>query len=80
MVTMMYRYAKFLEKDVTVENSNALDQFSDGEKVADWSKEAMIWAVENGIVEGMDDGTLYPQGTSTRAQVATVLQRFLSEL
>ena len=40
----------------------------------------MIWAVENGIVEGMDDGTLYPQGTSTRAQVATVLQRFLSEL
>lgn len=79
MVTMMYRYAQYLDQNVTIEDGTVLDQFSDREKVAQWADEAMAWAVEKGIVEGMDDGTLAPQGMSTRAQIATVLQRFFTE-
>ena len=37
----------------------------------------MIWAVENGLITGMTDGTLNPYGLATRAQVATILQRFV---
>ena len=38
----------------------------------------MAWAVENGLLSGMGDGTLAPQGQATRAQVAAILQRFVA--
>ncbi|MBE6944702.1 MAG: S-layer homology domain-containing protein, partial [Ruminococcaceae bacterium] len=36
---------------------------------------AMAWAVENGIVNGLTETTLAPRGTATRAQIATILMR-----
>ena len=38
------------------------------------------WAVREGLISGMDDGTLAPQGTATRAQVATILMRLCEKL
>ena len=40
-----------------------------------YAQEAMQWAVANGLIAGMD-GRLVPQGSATRAQVATMLMRF----
>ena len=37
----------------------------------------MQWATAEGLVNGMGDGTLAPRGNSTRAQIATILMRFL---
>ena len=37
----------------------------------------MAWAVEQGIITGKDGRRLDPQGTATRAEVATILQRFV---
>ena len=40
----------------------------------------MAWAVENGLVNGIKNGsetTLAPQGTATRAQVAAILARYV---
>lgn len=39
----------------------------------------MSWAVAEQLLAGVTENTLEPQGAATRAQVAAVLQRFLSE-
>ena len=69
LVTMLYRYQK--SPAVSGELS-----FSDAGSVSAWASDAMRWAVAKGIVTGMNDGTLAPQQTATRAQVATILMRF----
>lgn len=69
LAAMLYRYAGSPAVD------GGLKGFADTAKVSDWAKDAMMWAVENGIIEGMN-GSLNPQGKATRAQVATMLMRF----
>ena len=72
LVTMLYRYAG--EPEI----AGSIGSFSDTSAVSSWAEDAVIWAVENGIMEGMGNGMLKPQETATRAQVAAILQRFLS--
>ena len=71
MAAMLYRYAG--SPAVT----GSLAGFPDAASVSDYATDAMIWAVENGFITGMTDGTLNPYGLATRAQVATILQRFV---
>ena len=79
MVTFLYRYAVSEGMDVTVENADALlAQFPDGAALPDWAKAPFAWALEEGITNGMD-GTLAPNGTANRAQVAVMLYRFFFE-
>ena len=70
LATMLYRYAG------SPAISGSLSSNADGAAVSDWAKTAMIWAVEGGLITGTGSG-LQPQGTATRAQVATILMRFL---
>ena len=72
LVTMLYRYAG--EPEI----AGSIGSFSDTSAVSSWAEDAIIWAVENGIMEGMGNGMLKPQETATRVQVAAILQRFLS--
>ena len=53
-----------------------LTVFTDGASVSDWAAEAVAWAVGEGILTGKSGNTLDPQGTATRAEVATILMRF----
>lgn len=55
-----------------------LNGFADSGTVSAYAQEAMCWAVENGIITGLDNGTLAPQQTATRAQVVTILVRYLA--
>ena len=48
------------------------------ESVSSWAKQAMAWAVRNGLISGVD-GALAPQGEATRVQVATILMRFVEK-
>ena len=70
LVTILYRYAG--EPKV----KGSLDKYSDASKVSSYAQDAMLWAVENGIVSGMGDNTLAPQGDATRAQVAQIMMNF----
>ena len=74
---MLYRYAQLRGMDVT-KASKDFSSFTDGEDVSDWAAEAMRWAVGSGILSGKDGSRLDPAGTATRAEVATMLMRFLS--
>lgn len=60
--------------------SGSLTRFTDHASVSSYAIDAMRWAVSNGIINGMGDGTLAPQGNATRAQVATMLMRFVENL
>ena len=71
MAAMLYRYAG------SPATTGSLSSFPDAAGVSDYATAAMIWAVENGFITGMTDGTLNPYGLATRAQVATILQRFV---
>ncbi len=58
-----------------VEADHLVD-FADAGKVSAYAIDAMNWAVANGLINGMGDGTLAPQGNATRAQIATILMRY----
>lgn len=75
MAVMLYNYAaKNLQYNVTTKGS--LDRFPDAGAVSDWAQEAVLWAVERGILSGRDTGMLDPAGTATRAEVSAMFQRF----
>ncbi len=77
MVTFLARYAQL--QDVDTASSAELD-FTDAGSVSDYAQEAMAWAVETGLVQGMGNGKLDPKGPATRAQMATVLMRFCESI
>ena len=79
LATMLYRYAQYKGYDVSVgENTNILS-YSDVSSVSEYAMEAMQWACGAGIIGGKD-GMLDPAGNATRAEVATMLMRFVALL
>ena len=77
LAAILYRYAKL--KGYHVSKSAALTAFSDADKVSGYAAEAMQWAVAEGLLQG-SNGKLNPQGSATRAQVATILMRFMEKI
>lgn len=78
IATMLYRYA-----GAEAAKEDKLSAFPDAAKTSDWAKEALNWAVASGLINGVADanGTanLEPQSTATRAQIATILMRWLEK-
>lgn len=70
-VTFLYRYAKYQRYDTTV--STKLTGFTDADKVASWALDAMTWAVEKELVNGVTPTTLQPQLEINRAMIAKLL-------
>ena len=76
LVTMFYRYAQSKGYDTT-QGGMAIREYADFEQISDYAAEAMTWAVNTGIINGTSSTTISPQGEATRAQVATILMRFI---
>ena len=74
LAAILYRYAQMKGYDVTEKAD--LTGYADSAAISGYAVEAMQWANANGIVNGMTATTLAPQGTATRAQVATMLMNF----
>lgn len=72
---VLYRYAKVFKMDTTA--SNDLSAFADCDTVHRYARTAMQWAVGSGLISGMSQTELAPQGTAKRAQVAAILWRML---
>lgn len=58
--------------------SGNLSEYPDGSAVSDWAKDAMVWATQTGLVNGIN-GFLSPKTGATRAQLATLLMRMLTQ-
>lgn len=59
-------------------SSGDLSRFADADDAGEWAVQALAWAVENGLISGMDGNKLNPQGRATRAQVATIMSQFVA--
>lgn len=73
LASMLYRYAQ-RRGLVRAASSADLGVFADAAAVSAYAEEAVQWAVEAGLLNGMG-GKLCPQGAATRAQVAEILRR-----
>lgn len=72
---ILYNYAQSLGLDVSARGD--LSGYSDSGAVASWAEDAMSWAVSQGILKG-SDGKIMPGSNASRAEVATMLQRYQS--
>ena len=73
LAAILMNYAAYKGEDV----SNRADLTSYTDQPSTWAEEAMQWAVAEGLISGVTNDQLQPQGNATRAQVAAILQRFL---
>ena len=77
LAAIFYRYADYKGYNLTVKGN--LDKFKDADKVTDYAKTAMQWAVGSGLMKGKSGNLLDPQGTATRAEIAAMLHRFIEK-
>ena len=75
MAAILYRYAQFKGYDVS--NTGNLSGYTDAAQVSEWARSAMGWANAQGLITGNTATTLNPTGSATRAEVATILMRFV---
>lgn len=78
IATILYRYVQFKQEPATQRSD--LSAFPDQNKVAAYAYDALSWAVAEGLISGVKTGNqiiLDPKAPATRAQVATILMRFV---
>ena len=78
LATILYRYTAKYAPDATG-NAASLAAYPDAGSVSAYARDAMAWAVGNGLISGLPHGKtdyLEPGGSATRAQVATILMRY----
>jgi hypothetical protein len=84
--TLLYRYAQWSSAvgggvpDAPPSSNADLSGFADADGVSEYAREAMAWAVASGLVTGRTATTLAPKGPATRAEAATLLQRYLENI
>lgn len=74
LAAIFYRYAG--EPEVSGTELNA---FADADGISEYAQNALLWAVQNGLVNGKEDGVIDPAGNATRAETATIFQRYLEK-
>ncbi len=72
LVTMLWRHMG------EPESKGSLDSFGDSDKISPWAKDAMCWAVEQGLIKGVGNDLLAPKGEAGRAQVAQLFMNFMA--
>ena len=77
LAAIFQRYAGF--KGMETSGRGDLSQFGDTGALSNWAQEGVSWAVGAGLISGKGDGVLDPQGATTRAEAAAILQRFLEK-
>ena len=75
IATIMYRYAQYNGDDVTAVAD--IEAYADAANVSDYAVDAMKYAVGSGLINGKTETTLNPQDNATRAEIATILKRFI---
>lgn len=58
----------------------SLEDYTDADQISSYAVAAMQWANSEGLITGRTNTTLAPQGTATRAEVATILMRFIENI
>lgn len=75
VAAILYRYAIYKGMDAVDLSENL--NFADSDDVSEYAISALNWATGCGLVTGYEDNTLRPLANTTRAEAATLLQRFI---
>ncbi len=75
--TILYRYSKFKNFDTPANIS--LANFSDQANISSYAIEPFVWAVQNSLITGTSPTTLSPKKEITRAEIATILERYIEK-
>ena len=73
LAAMLMNYAAYKGEDVSARAD--LSAYSD--QPSAWAEETISWAVAEGLISGVTNDELQPQGNATRAQLAAILARYL---
>ena len=76
--TMLYRYADYMGDTVAVPEGFRIE-IPGADEVSDWAEDAMLWAYYNELIRGLPGPALKADYTTSRAQSAALLQRFMQE-
>ena len=71
---MLYKYARFKGYDLTA--AGDLTQFPDAGSISSWAETALSWANGKGLINGHENGTIDPKGSTIRAQAASIMANF----
>ena len=74
LATILYRYGEYKGWDLSA--VGAVTQFTDWHTSHSYARQALTWAVGEGLLQGKGQGRLNPLGKASRAQVAAMLHRF----
>jgi hypothetical protein len=75
MAAILYRFTAFLK--VSGERSGTLLTYPDSADIASWAQDAALYCQQTGMIVGRVGGRFAPKETATRAEVATILKRFI---
>ena len=78
LAAILWRYAQYEKRDVSAGEETNLLSYADAQDVSSYAVVPMQWACGESLIQG-SSGKLTPKSTTTRAQVATVLVRYLDE-
>ena len=75
MVTILYRYLQY--KGMSPDGAKEISDFTDAGEVSTYALDAVQWSYGTGLVKGTSERTLSPRANTTRAQVATIILRYI---
>ena len=79
MAVLLYRYAVYYGLTDGEHNESALYTYLDSGDVSEWAKDAMEWAIGNGLITGRTGSTICPKESAARCEVATIISRFAAK-
>ncbi len=77
IVAFIYRYAGYKGHDISYD-IGILNKYSDNDKISDYAKPAMAWALKHGLIAGVSETLLEPQAKVSRAQSADIFIKFFN--
>lgn len=78
IATILYRYAKYKGIDVDTPVKNAdLSAYSDVKQISDWATDAVKYCINSKVINGDGTGYILPKNNATRAEMATIIVRFI---
>ena len=78
MVTILYRYLQY--KGMTPDGAKEIADFTDAGEVSAYALDAVKWSYGTGLVKGTSERALSPRANTTRAQVATIILRYIENI
>ena len=78
LATMLRAFTAFSNADTNANGS--VDGFADAATISSWAVDHIKWAVGHQIMAGKPGNLIDPKGTATRAEMATMIYRLMSDV